>query len=144
MSTENEALVRRWFEEVWNQGKQEAIDTLLSEDAIAHSMGEGGADLTGREGFKAIQSVFCGAFPDLHVDVDQVIASGDLVATHITCTGTHLGNHLGFAATGKPVRFTGMTLVRIRNGWLVEGWNLIDFLSMLQQIGKIPPKMSEI
>jgi steroid delta-isomerase-like uncharacterized protein len=144
MSAENEALIRRWFEEVWNQKKAEAIDAMLAPDVVAHGLGEGGGPVHGREGFKAVHTAFVGAIPDIHITVDEIISAGDLVATHFTCRGTHTGDHLGFAATGKPVIFPGMVLSRIRDGQIIGGWNVVDFLSLLQQTGKVPPKMSEI
>jgi steroid delta-isomerase-like uncharacterized protein len=144
MSAEYEALVRRWFDEVWNQGKSETIDELLAADALAHGLGDDGVALRGPEGFKALHTAFLSAIPDLHITVDEVVCAGDLTAAHITCRGTHTGDGLGFPATGKPVVFTGMTLTRFRDGKIVEGWNAINFLSMLQQMGKVPDRMSAL
>ena len=138
----NEALVRRWFAEVWNQQRPEVIDELLSPDCIARGMGPNGTDLQGPEGFKTAHTLFSGAFPDLHIMLDEVVSSGELVATHFTCRATHSGDNLGMPATGLPVTFSGMTLARIRNGRVVEGWNVMDLLSMMQQIQAVAPATS--
>jgi steroid delta-isomerase-like uncharacterized protein len=138
MADDREYLVRRWFEEVWNQKRVDSIDGLLADDSIAHGMGPGGADLYGRDAFKTAHATFLGALPDLRITLDQVLVDGDMVAARFTCRATHRGDHLGVAATGQPVQFTGMTMARIRDGRIAEGWNNIDLLSMLQQIGAAP------
>lgn len=138
MSVENEALVRRWFDEVWNQKRADVIDVLFAPDGVAHGLADGGTDLHGPEGFKAAHTVFCQAFPDLHITVDHTVSNGDEVATRFTCRGTHGGDLFGIPATNRPVIFTGITITRFRKGQIVEGWNKIDFLSMLQQVGAVP------
>jgi steroid delta-isomerase-like uncharacterized protein len=140
MSTEqeNEAMLRAWFEEVWNQKQPEEIPKRFAPDGIAHGMGPNGTDITGPSAFQEAYHVFTRAFPDLHVTVDQAIASGDRVAVHLTCEGTHGGDDLGVGATGKPVRFTAMTIARFREGKIIEGWNVIDLLAALRQIGAVP------
>lgn len=135
----NETLVRRWFEDVWNQKRPEVIDELLSPDCIARGMGPNGTDLHGPEGFKSAHTLFAGAFPDLHITLDEVVAARDLVATHFTCRATHSGDNMGVPATGRPVVFSGMTMARIQNGRVVEGWNVIDLLSVMQQIQAVAP-----
>ena len=63
--------------------------------------------------------------------------TGDLVACRWTVTATHRGNGVGFAATNRPVRFTGMLFARVVNGKLAEGWNNFDQLGMMQQLGVV-------
>jgi steroid delta-isomerase-like uncharacterized protein len=137
MAAENEQLVRRWFEEVWNKGRLEAIDELLAKDVIAHGLGPGGSDLQGREGFKTFYTRFKGAFPDIQITVEDVIAEGDRAAARYSGRATHSGDHLGIAATQRPVTFTGMSFVRCRRGQIAEGWNNFDLLGMLHQVGAI-------
>jgi steroid delta-isomerase-like uncharacterized protein len=136
---ENEILIRRWFSEVWNQRRPETIDELLAPDVIAHGMGPNGTDLRGPEGFRNAYDLFSAAFPDLHISIDQVVASADMAAAYFTCRGTHQGDHLGVPATGRFVAFPGMTMARYRDGRIIEGWNLIDFFSLFQQIGAAAP-----
>ena len=135
MSTENKALVRRWFQEVWNNGRADAIDEMLSSDAVVYGLG---ADLRGPAAFKPFHSAYRTAFPDVTIQLDEIVAEGDLVAVRWSATGTHRGPGLGIAATGRPVRFTGMGFVRVKEGKLVEGWNNFDQLGMFQQIGANP------
>lgn len=137
MAYDNVALLHRWFEEVWNKGNADAIDEMLAPQTIAHGMGPNGTDLHGIEGFKAAQALFRGAFPDLHITVKTVVAEGDKVAAHFVCKATHQGDNLGVPATGKSVLFSGMTIARYHEGRIVEGWNVIDLLSALQQAGSL-------
>jgi steroid delta-isomerase-like uncharacterized protein len=135
MSAANKALVERWFDEVWNMGRADAIDEMFAAEGVAHGLGE---DLHGPSEFKVFHATFRGAFPDVRVQMDDMIAEGDRVAYRFTATGTHRGGDLGFAATGRPVRFLGMGSVRIANGRIVEGWNVLDQLGMLTQLGVVP------
>jgi steroid delta-isomerase-like uncharacterized protein len=135
MSTENEALTRRWFEEVWNQGKAEAIDEMFAPEVVAHGLGDNGGDLHGVEPFKRFQAIFKGAFPDLRIDIEDILSQDDRVAVRYACSGTHSGDHLGIPATGKTVRFTGMTFARWKDGRIVEGWNNVDLAKAFLELG---------
>jgi len=136
MSEENKALVRRWFEEVWNKGRSDAIDEMFAADGIAHGLSDDvGNPLKGPAGFKPFHEIFRGAFPDIDVVVEETIAEGDLVAARCSVRGKHTGDHLGIAASNAPVQFTGMTMARIKDGKIVEAWNNFDFMKMNKQIG---------
>jgi steroid delta-isomerase-like uncharacterized protein len=138
MSEENKALVRRWFEEVWNQGRADAIDEMFAADGIAHGLSDdAGNPLRGPGDFKPFHEAFRGAFPDIEVVVEDTIAEGDLVAARCSVSGKHTGDHLGIAASNAPVQFTGITIARIKDGKIVEAWNNFDFLKMNKQIGAI-------
>jgi steroid delta-isomerase-like uncharacterized protein len=137
MSAENKALVERWFEEVWNNGRSEVIDEMFAPDGVAHGLGD---DRRGPEGFKLFHASFRQAFPNVRVEVEDVIAEGDKVAYRLTATGTHSGDGLGFAPTGRPVRFEAMGFARIVDGKIVEGWNVLDQLGMMTQLGAIAPR----
>jgi steroid delta-isomerase-like uncharacterized protein len=135
MSEENKALVRRWFEEVWNRGRAEAIDELFAEDGVAHGLaGERGRELRGPGGFRPFHESFRAAFPDIEVVVEDAVAEGDMVAARCSVRGTHRSPALGFAATNRPVEFEGVAIVRIRGGQIVEAWNFFDFMSMYRQL----------
>jgi len=132
----NKALVRRWFEAVWNKGRAEAIDEMFAADGIAHGLSDdAGNPLMGPADFKLFHETFRGAFPDIEVFVEDMIAEGDKVAARCSVRGKHTGDHLGVTATNAPVDFTGVSIVRIKDGKIVEGWNNFDFLKMNQQIG---------
>ena len=134
MSAENKALVLRWFEEVWNQRRAAAIDEMLAPGAVVHGLG---ADLRGPEGFKSFHTTFLEAFPDLRVKIDDMVAEGEQVALRFTADVVHGGGSLGFAATNRPARFTGMAIARIKDGKIVEGWNTLDELGLMKQLGVV-------
>ena len=138
MSSENKALMRRWFDEVWNRGRVEAIDEMLAGHAVIHGLG---ADAHGPDGFKAFHSAYRDAFPDVTIRIDDIVAEGDMVAVRWSGTGTHGGAGLGFEPSGRRVQFSGMLFTRIDNGKFVEGWNIFDRLGMLHQLGvsSLPP-----
>ena len=133
MSIENKTLVRRWFGEVWNEGRVAAIDDMLADHAVVHGLGAD--DLHGTAEFKHFHSAYRNAYPDITVHIDALVAEGDLVAVRWSASGTHRGDGLGFPATGRHVQFSGMVFVRVEEGKLVEGWNNFDQLGMLQQLG---------
>lgn len=77
--------------------------------------------------------------PTFHITVEDVIAEGDKTAIRLTATGTHIGDAMGVPATNRPVKLTGLILVRWKDGKIVEGWNEFDAWGMMQQIvGKAP------
>ena len=138
MSEENKTLVRRWFDEVWNKGRADAIPELFAADGIAHGLSEDAANpLRGPAGFLPFHAQFREAFPDIEVLVEDQIAEGDMVATRCSVRGKHSGDSLGFAATQSPVEFTGVTITRIKDGKIVEAWNNFDFMKMYRQLGAI-------
>jgi steroid delta-isomerase-like uncharacterized protein len=137
-TSDNAALVRRWFEEVWNRGRAEAIDEMFAEEGVAHGLAdESGAELRGPAHFRVFHRKFRDAFPDIEVVVEDTVSEGDKVAARCTVRGRHRGDSLGFKATDSPVEFTGMTFARIRDGKIVEAWNNFDFMSMFQQLGAL-------
>jgi steroid delta-isomerase-like uncharacterized protein len=138
MSAENKALMRRWFDEVWNQGRASAIPQLLAADGIVHGLSEDAANpFRGPEGFLPFHTQFREAFPDIAVIVEDQIAEGDMVATRCSVRGKHTGDSLGFTATHAPVEFTGVAITRIKDGKIVEAWNNFDFMKMYRQLGAI-------
>jgi steroid delta-isomerase-like uncharacterized protein len=135
---ENKALMRRWFEEVWNKGRADAIHEIFAEDGVAHGLADDvNAPLKGPGGFLPFHAQFREAFPDIEVLVEDQIAEGDRVATRCSVRGRHAGDSLGFAATQAPVEFTGVTITRIKDGKIVEAWNNFDFMKMYKQMGAI-------
>ncbi|HEX3085155.1 MAG TPA: ester cyclase [Pyrinomonadaceae bacterium] len=135
---ENKALMRRWFEEVWNQGRADAVPELFAVDGVAHGLSDDPAQpMRGPSEFLPFHGQFRGAFPNIEVVVEDQIAEGDLVATRCIVRGKHTGDHLGFAATNSPVDFTGIAITRIKDGKIVEAWNNFDFMKMYRQLGAI-------
>jgi steroid delta-isomerase-like uncharacterized protein len=130
--------MRRWFEEVWNKGREEAIDELFAEDGVANGLAdESGEALRGPVGFKPFFRRFREAFPEIEVTVEETVSEGDKVAARCTVRGAHRGDSLGLAATNRPVEFTGICIVRVADGKIAEAWNNFDFMSMFQQLGAL-------
>jgi steroid delta-isomerase-like uncharacterized protein len=138
MSEQNKTLVKRWFEEVWNQGRSEAIDELFAADGIAHGLSEDDENpLRGPAGFKIFHAKFRDAFPGMVVTVEDMVAEADKVAARCSVRGKHTGDALGFAATHSDMEIGGISIVRIADGKIVEGWNHFDFLKMYRQLGAL-------
>ncbi len=130
----NRALIERWFEEVWNQKRADAIDELLAADAQMHGLG---AEMRGPAGFKPFHARFCAALSELQVTVEDVIEEGDKVAVRISVRARHTGAGLGVPPTMKRVAVEGLAIARIREGRVVEGWNALDQLGMFVQLGAV-------
>ena len=135
MSEENKQLLRRWFEEVWNKGRADAIDEMFAENGIAHGLSDDPANpITGPRDFRPFHAVFREAFPNLMIVVEDMVAEGDKVAARCSVRAKHEGEFMGRAATQAPVEFTGIAIVRIENGKIAEAWNNFDFMTMHKQL----------
>ncbi len=139
MSANPGALARRWFDEVWNNRKAESVDALLATNALAHT--EGG-DLRGPGAFKEMRAQLLGAFPDIHVTVEAVVAQGDDAVVRWSATATHTGHDLGFPASGRAVRFRGMSWMRFEGGTIVEGWDSWNLNALMETCRTAEPKVS--
>lgn len=136
MSEENKALSKRFLDEIWNKGNMGVIGELMDENYINHSAPPGFSQ--DREGFRQFATMYRAAFPDFSMTVDDQVAEGDKVVTRFTATGTHTGELMGIAPTGKKVRVTGIAIGRYADGKNVEAWSEFDQAGMLQQIGVLP------
>jgi steroid delta-isomerase-like uncharacterized protein len=131
-------LAHEWFDEVWNKRQIAAIDRLLTPDVIAHGLvDEKGNEIQGPSEFKKFFVQFTKAFPDIHVEVADTISEGDKIAARCIVTGTHQGDTLGVPGSNKPVRFTGVAILRIKDGKIAEAWNNFDFQTLSSQIGAL-------
>ena len=133
-------IARQVFEEVQSQGNLALVDEIVADDYVGHTPID---DIHGPEGAKQFDSMLHEAFPDYQVTVEDQIAEGDKVVTRWTCRGTHKGRFQGIPPTGKQITMTGITIFRIANGKLVEGWSNPDLLGMLQQLGAAPKPGSD-
>src|SRR5258705_13218740 len=88
MSEANKALVQRWFEEVWNKGRAEAIEEMFAADGIAHGLGDTVLD---PGAYREFYTSFRGAFPDIVVTVEDMVAEGDKVAARCRVSAKHTG-----------------------------------------------------
>jgi steroid delta-isomerase-like uncharacterized protein len=118
--TENAAIVRRWFDEVWNQRRDATVHELLDPSSIGHLEG---LIARGVAEFFTARSFLLNAFPDLRVTVEALLADEDEAAVRWAAEGTHRGELLGIAATGLQIAIRGMTWLRLSNGRIVEGWD---------------------
>lgn len=94
-------------------------------------------------GVRAIQDVYAAlfrAFPDIHIEADDVIAADDKLVCRQTVTGTHLGEYMGLAPTGKPVRYSEIFIFRFSDGRIAETWGVVDVLTQMQQLGVLPAR----
>jgi len=134
MSEENKQLARQWFEEVWNKKDAAAIDRLFHKNGRAHGFPENKSVLVGPEAFKEIHRNFLQTFPDLHLQLEDIIAEGDRVAVRWSAEMTHLGEGLGLAPTGKRVDLHGAAFIVIHDGQITDGWNEIDMNHLFTQL----------
>jgi predicted ester cyclase len=127
-------ILRTWFEEVWNKGNEAAIDLLLSPDVQIHNLDSDGEKVTDVLSFKKMFHDFRAAFSEIHVTVEHEVTEGDMAAAYCIITGVHSGDGLRRIPTNHPIYFTGMCMVRIRDGKIIESWNHFDFETMYQQM----------
>lgn len=132
----NKATVRRFWEEVFNGRKLSLIEELFSTDWVYHEVG--GQKIFGLKGLKEFLTDYHNAFPDIQVEVENLIAEGDKVVSHVTSRGTHKGELMGIAPTGKQVTVPVICISRFVGDKIVEDWEMIDLFGMLQQLDVIP------
>lgn len=136
------AAMRQFVEKVWNEGDLAAADQYIAPDYVRHDPAAP-ADVQGLDGFKEVVAMYRTAFPDLRLDIEDIIAGGDrgeTVALRWTGSGTHQGELMGVAPTGKQVNSSGHTFLRLEKGKIAEEWVQWDNLGLLQQLGAMPAK----
>jgi steroid delta-isomerase-like uncharacterized protein len=131
------SIVRRIFDQAFNQGDLGVVDELVAADAAAHLTSWGVP--ASRLGLKQIIANLRSAFPDLHCTVEDEISAGDKLAAHWTMRGTHTGSFFGALPTGRSIAVQGFIFARTAQGRIVENWILIDQIGLLQQLGIVPP-----
>lgn len=137
MSAEdNKARTRHFYEDVLNTHDFAALDDYVAKDFVDHNPPPGVA--SGIEGVRQSFEMFTTAFPDLRFNIDRMYADGDAVISRITVTGTHEGEFMGIAPTGKHVEASGIDIIRVVDGKAVERWGNFDDLAMMQQLGGVP------
>jgi steroid delta-isomerase-like uncharacterized protein len=134
---DGQTLARRYFEEVWNQGKVDVLDELLAPDYINHTPSTGRPP-KGPDGLKPIVLAIRRAFPDLHFTIEDVIVTPETVVIRTTMTGTHEGDLFGIPPTRRKVSVMQIQIERIKDGRIVEHWRVTDELSLMRQLGVVP------
>jgi steroid delta-isomerase-like uncharacterized protein len=137
MSENNKAVVRRLIEEVWNKGNLSLVDELLTPNYQHHDLStpEFGR---GPESERKRATLYRNAFPDLRLTIEDIIAEGETVMARWSCRATHKGDLRGIAPTGKQINLSGITVARLANGKLAEGYVNWDALGLMQQLGVVP------
>lgn len=130
----NKGVARKFFEEVLDQGKLEKYSESHARDFVAHASDH---EATLEEDVAAAREERK-AMPDMRVSVNQMVAEGDLVAVYWTARGTNTQEGMGFPATGKKIKTSGMTLFRFKAGKICEEWSVWDMLSVMKQAGLLP------
>jgi predicted ester cyclase len=130
MSVEdNKALVRRWFDEVWNGGSAAAIDALAADDFVLHHSGRPGQPID-LATYRQLHGALRVALPDFTITIDDCIAEGDRVAARLSQTATHLGAYGVLQPSGTRLSWTALVMLRVRDGRLAEAWGEEDWHSV--------------
>ena len=139
MSTEtNKAVCRRMLDQLYNQHRPELIPEFFTEDLVLY-VGRPSRGLpVDREGFTEQVTMALKAFPDIQITVDDETAEGDKVVVRWTVAGTHQGEFMGIAPTGKTVTRAGVAIYRLVNGKITENWLFADDLDFMRQLGALP------
>jgi steroid delta-isomerase-like uncharacterized protein len=138
MSAEgNRALVRRFIDEVFNEGRLTVAEEVLAPDYAHHdpATGERGS---GIEGLERMVGFYRQAFPDFRIDLEDQIATEDRVVERWTGRGTHQGSLQGHPPTGRTIAAQGISIHRIADGRIAETWTCFDSAGMLRQLGVVP------
>jgi steroid delta-isomerase-like uncharacterized protein len=134
---ENKALIRRFVQEAFNQGNLDVADEVYAPRFFSYDPATSEEERR-PEDVKQFVNMYRSAFPDGRTTIEDLIAEGDKVAYRWAYRGTHQGELMGIAPTGKEVTITGITIDRISGGRIEEEWNNFDQLGMLQQLGVVP------
>lgn len=137
MSEENKAVVRRFVEEVINEGNLDLADELISTDHVNHDPTAPEVP-AGPEGIKQLIGMYRDAFPDIRFHVEEMISEGGTVAHRWTFTGTHQGEMMGVEPTGTRVEVKGVEMNRVENGKISASHTVSDAMGLMQQLGLTP------
>jgi steroid delta-isomerase-like uncharacterized protein len=136
MSEQNKAAVRRLIQKGLNEQKLDEFDRYYSAEVVNHVLPPNMPQ--GLEGSKMFASMFIAAFPNIEVTVEDLMAEDNKTVLRWTARGTHQGDLMGIPPTGKEICITGMAIDRFEDGKSVEHWEILDQLTMMQQLGVIP------
>jgi steroid delta-isomerase-like uncharacterized protein len=133
------SIIRRVLDEAFNQGNLTIVDELVAPNGISHHSSWGTP--ANRMGLKQLMAMLRMAFPDLSRTVEDEITQDNKVAAHWKIRGTQTGIFLGNPPTSKPIVVEGLIYVCIENEQIIESWLMIDQMSVLQQLGLVPPPL---
>src|SRR3954467_4229216 len=131
MSEANKALIRRFYDHVWNKAEYWAADDLVAPDYVRHAP----QPIRGRDGIREIVEQVRAAFPDLFITIEDLISEGDRVAVRWHAYGTHKGVPFrGIEPQRRPAQITGITVTHFHNGQIQEEWSQWDMLGLMKQL----------
>ena len=136
MSIDNKTILRRFFEEIFNEQNLAVADEIVAVDYINHNAAPG--ETPGREGLKQFVAYLHSGNEGIHFVIEDQVAEGEKVVTRWTATATHTGEFAGIPATGKAFSLTAINIHRVVDGQIQEGWLEWDALGWMQQLGVIP------
>ncbi len=131
MPDDHKSILRRFYEEI-SAGNLEVIDELVADEVVEHEEFPGIEP--NKEGVKQFFALMRSAFPDLRMEPHEMLAEGELACARVTITGTHDGEFMGLAPTGKPIEIETIDMLRIRDGQAVEHWGVTDSMTMMHQL----------
>ena len=132
---QNKALIHRLYEEALNKGNLAVVDEIIAPNYVRHGLAPGAPP--GPESTKQVFTMMRTAFPDLRITIEPLVGEGDLIAAQLTHHGTHNGEFMGVAPTGKQVTVTAIGIYRFAGGKLMEAWIQMDELGMMKQLGAL-------
>jgi steroid delta-isomerase-like uncharacterized protein len=135
VSERNAAMVRRFYDELWNRWELWLADEIVASEV--RFRGSLGTTLAGREQFKGYVEQVRAAFPDWHNKVDELIDAGNRVVARITCSGTHQGDLLGVPPTGRRVSYPAVAIFRLAGGVIEEAWVVGDTQELWRALGRL-------
>lgn len=134
---QNKATARRWSEELWGRGNLAVADEIIAPDYIRHDPGDP-FPARGPGDVKRIVTMLRTMLPDFRIEVEAMVAEGDMVVSRYTATATDTNGYMGMPATGKSIRTPAIQIFRFANGKIVESWAARDDLGTLRQLGHAP------
>jgi len=138
-----ESILRAWFDGLWNHGDESTIDRLLHADGVIHGLPTpDGQPIRDPQNFRPFYQAFRSAFPNISIEVQQVVCQGDKAVAYCRVMGTHRGAGLDIPATGKAVEIFGFAMCEVAEDKVIASWNCFDFLGMYRQLGaeiSMPP-----
>jgi steroid delta-isomerase-like uncharacterized protein len=135
---ENKAIVERYVKEAWGNGDWKIAEEIVDENVIFHDQVREGDLPAGREGLRVAMERINTGMPDFVMDIHEIVAEDDIVVIRWSAVGTHAGDFNGFPATGRVATLYAISMVRMKDGRIIEGWQETDRLGMAQQLGMMP------
>lgn len=134
MPKTNEEVMRRFIEEAINNGDFSVLSEVIHPNYVYRSPDQ---ELYGPDGLEGLFAAYRAAFPDLNIEIEELIVAGDKTVMSFAFTGTHKGDLMGIEATDKQVNVNGIVISRFEEGKIVEEWEILDQLTMFQQLGLV-------